>query len=274
MIIQYGPFILAATLSIATAYLVDLLKDFSTTTIKNASLWVGVYLFVNAFSSILVLLGLMSIDIKIQTISINNWTKAILAGIFLPSILKSRIFMWKIGQTKNRHNPEQRYQQIMNVLKSQIARTGLPDSFTEIQKYLNCQIEELRDGAYVLTCIDELWNDDNQPVKYRTILKKWQKLSLGEEKKLLSGFILEKCRGRNFDKLLSIKSRLKSLELVKLNEIIEGSESIKEEDLRYYNDLYNQFNAGNLNEDTLKDYLKEFIYYNVETSQIISAFDN
>ncbi|MES0335237.1 MAG: hypothetical protein SFH39_02595 [Candidatus Magnetobacterium sp. LHC-1] len=111
---------------------IDLFRDYKEETLNKAWIWVLFYLALNIGASVFVFVVSLNADVtismsknRISLSEINEWVKSVFCGMFLLVILKSRLFMIKIGKSNDVINPEYRFQQIVNIIKLKIAERGL-----------------------------------------------------------------------------------------------------------------------------------------------------
>ncbi|MBV6341486.1 hypothetical protein [Candidatus Magnetobacterium casense] len=144
---------------------IDLFRDYKEETLNKAWIWVLFYLALNIGASVFVFVVSLNADVtismsknRISLSEINEWVKSVFCGMFLLFILKSRLFMIKIGKSNDVINPEYRFQQIVNIIKLKIAERGLSGNLEKMQRLLvSLSVDELINGANLIIRVDELW---------------------------------------------------------------------------------------------------------------------
>ncbi|MBF0591755.1 MAG: hypothetical protein HQL02_06680 [Nitrospirae bacterium] len=260
---------------------IDLFSVYRKNTLKQAWGWVLVYLLLNVFASVFVFIGSLNIDVNISmnkgTISLGDfsqWVKAVLCGMFLLTILKSRMFMIKVGQIGDVINPEYRFQQIINVIKVKIAEGGLEDNLKSMQRLLmNLSIDELTNGANLITNTDELWLYSEEKKKLAIDrLNKIDKIKNEQDKKKsLCKFIYDFGAGLDLTELFSAENLLANKKWRDLIMFLEKeSDSLSQEDISYiekFRDDHRKAETLELKNDS-KEELIEFILDHYTDSEI------
>ncbi|MBF0539455.1 MAG: hypothetical protein HQL03_14510 [Nitrospirae bacterium] len=260
---------------------IDLFSVYRKNTLKQAWGWVLVYLLLNVFASVFVFIGSLNIDVNISmnkgTISLGDfsqWVKAVLCGMFLLTILKSRMFMIKVGQIGDVINPEYRFQQIINVIKVKIAEGGLEDNLKSMQRLLmNLSIDELTNGANLITNTDELWLYSEEKKKLAIDrLNKIDKIKNEQDKKKsLCKFIYDFGAGLDLTELFSAENLLANKKWRDLIMFLEKeSDSLSPEDISYiekFRDDHRKAETLELKNDS-KEELIEFILDHYTDSEI------
>ncbi|KJU81723.1 membrane protein [Candidatus Magnetobacterium bavaricum] len=251
---------LTAILSL-TVSSIDLFRDYGEDTLTKAWGWVFVYLLLNVFASVFVFIVLHNVDIlsiNKALLPFSEWVKSVFCGMFLLTIMKSRVFMVNVGQKGDVLNPEYRFQQIINVIKIQIAKKGLEDNLKNMQGLLmNLSIEELTNGANLITNIDELWLYSEEKNKSATNkLDEINKLKNDSKKKLaLCNFIFRFGGKLDFDGLFSVESLLSHKKWEDLMAFLEHKKDrISDDETSYINKLReDHIKSPELNTDSKND---------------------